>query len=254
MNKNNMVFGKNYSNIYDLIYKKKNYNSEVFYIENIINKFYKKKLKEKLILDLGCGTGIHSYKLEKIGYEVIGIDQSSHMLSIARRINKGNKNIFLKKDIKNFSYSNKFSVAISMFAVIGYLISNTDLTIVFQNTYKSLKKNGVFIFDCWNGNAVLNLKPKNKSLKIKNNNNFITRQTIQELDYNNNCLKIDFFINNNKTLSKNFKETHHMRYFFLPELETYLKNVGFRKVYFYNFLSLKKITFNNWNMHVVAIK
>ena len=254
MKKNNMVFGKNYSSLYDLIYKKKNYKSEVFYIKKIINKFYKNKLKKKLILDLGCGTGIHSYKLEKIGYEVIGIDQSSHMLSIARNINKGNNNIFLKKNIKNFTFPNKFSVAISMFAVIGYIISNKDLTTVFENTYKSLKKNGVFIFDCWNGNAVLNLKPKNKSVNIKSNNKSITRKTIQELDYDNNCLKIDFLINDNKSISKKFKETHHMRYFFLPELETYLKNAGFREVYFYNFLSLKKITFNSWNMHVVALK
>lgn len=254
MNINNSVFGKHYSNIYNAIYQKKNYDLEAQYVNKIISKFYKKKLKKNLILDLGCGTGKHSYKLNKIGYDVIGLDQSSHMLKIAKIINEENNNIFLKKNITNFNYINKFSAAISMFAVIGYLTSNKELIKVFENTYKSLKKNGVFIFDCWNGNAVLNLKPKNKSLKLANKGSSITRYTKQEIDYDKNCLKIQFLINDSKSPKDISKETHFMRYFFLPELETYLKNVGFKEVYFFNFLKLKKITSNNWNMHVVAIK
>ena len=39
---------------YDLFYKKKNYDKESKFLENLIN-------KRKTILDIGCGTGLHMH-------------------------------------------------------------------------------------------------------------------------------------------------------------------------------------------------
>ena len=43
---------------YDLFYKKKNYDKESTFLENLIN-------KRKTILDVGCGTGLHMHYLEE---------------------------------------------------------------------------------------------------------------------------------------------------------------------------------------------
>jgi len=48
------VFGKNYSKVYDVLYKKKNYNKEFDLIHNKIKKHNKNC---KNVLELGCGTG-----------------------------------------------------------------------------------------------------------------------------------------------------------------------------------------------------
>ena len=48
-------FEKNYSNIYNLIYKKKNYKKEFL---NIQRSLPKKIPMVKDILDIGCGTGL----------------------------------------------------------------------------------------------------------------------------------------------------------------------------------------------------
>jgi 2-polyprenyl-3-methyl-5-hydroxy-6-metoxy-1,4-benzoquinol methylase len=70
-------FSKDYSNLYDLIYKKKKYKKEFFFIKRIINKYLKSSGN---ILDLGCGTGNYSNLMTKLGLQVVGVDKSEHML------------------------------------------------------------------------------------------------------------------------------------------------------------------------------
>ena len=41
--------------------------------------------KRKRVLDIGCGTGNFSFKLEKMDYRVVGVDVSDQMLAIARK-------------------------------------------------------------------------------------------------------------------------------------------------------------------------
>ena len=52
---------------YDLFYKKKNYDKESKFLEELIN-------TRKTILDIGCGTGLHMHYLEEKNYQVEGID------------------------------------------------------------------------------------------------------------------------------------------------------------------------------------
>ena len=77
------VFGKEYSQIYDLLYKSKDYEREVEYLNKLIKKNYKKKIKN--ILDIGCGTGKHASLLVDKGYQLHGVDMSPQMISIAKK-------------------------------------------------------------------------------------------------------------------------------------------------------------------------
>ena len=67
---------------YDLFYKKKNYDKESTFLENLIN-------KRKTILDVGCGTGLHMHYLEEKNYQVEGIDLNQGMLDVAKARVKG---------------------------------------------------------------------------------------------------------------------------------------------------------------------
>ena len=60
-----MNFKKFYSKYYNLVYKNKNYKSEVNYISRIL-KSEKKNIKN--ILELGSGTGAHAMYLLKKGF------------------------------------------------------------------------------------------------------------------------------------------------------------------------------------------
>jgi SAM-dependent methyltransferase len=152
------VFGKEYSGVYDCLYQDKNYERECDFIESAFNKF---SGKVRSILDLGCGTGGHALVLSKRGYQVVGVDISKEMLDIARR--KADKyNPFLKfieSDIRSLNIQEKFDAVISMFAVMSYQITNEDILDVCRTAENHLTSNGVFLFDCWNGSAVLTQKP-----------------------------------------------------------------------------------------------
>ena len=77
----NVIFSK-YADYYDALYRDKNYNKETQYIEKLINKFSGKKLN---ILELGCGSGSHAFKLQKKGHKIVAIDRSKKMINLAKK-------------------------------------------------------------------------------------------------------------------------------------------------------------------------
>lgn len=134
------VFGE-YSKFYDSLYRTKDYALEAKYIEDIIKK-HGIANSQKLI-DLGCGTGSHSIIWAKNGWSVIGVDRSEPMLQIARTKAK-EKNLeinFLQGDLSNFIIKEEscYDVAVSMFAVVGYLTENKSLIHLFTNIEENIK-------------------------------------------------------------------------------------------------------------------
>ncbi len=94
------------------------------------------------VLDLCCGTGYESMRLEKLGAEVTGIDFSEESIKIAKELNPNIK--FVVEDMLNdYSYVGKFHGC----AVIAGLIHlpNHKLSKVFQEVYKVINDNG-FLF------------------------------------------------------------------------------------------------------------
>ena len=61
----------------------------------------------------------------------------------------------------------KFDAVISMFSVLNYIIDYEILGRLFKNIYTSLKKDGLFVFDVWNGMAVLNYYIPKKTKVVK---------------------------------------------------------------------------------------
>ncbi len=75
------TFQNDYSELYDVIYEKKDYEEEC----NRVKKFFKYNNEINNILDLGCGTCNHSIIMSKCGYNILAIDQSLKMLEIAKK-------------------------------------------------------------------------------------------------------------------------------------------------------------------------
>ncbi|MEH2178691.1 class I SAM-dependent DNA methyltransferase [Nostoc sp.] len=114
------------------------------------------------ILDLGCGTGQLAQHLQLKGYQVTGIDCSKGMLNYARN-NAPDVN-FILADARFFELPSIFDGVISTSDSLNHVMNLEDLTNVFQNVYKSLSANGLFVFDLnmeerfetdwWNGSIV----------------------------------------------------------------------------------------------------
>ena len=168
-------FNKNYSKFYDYLYKKKDYSKEFSFIKKIIKKHLKNPTN---LMDLGCGTGEYSKLMTKLKLKVLGVDMSSHMLSIAKKKNKNNKNLkFLKSNISKLKLDKKFDIITALFHILSYQTSKKNIKNFFYNSQKNLKKNGILIFDFWYKEGVLNLKEPLRIRKVEDKKFSIYRIT-----------------------------------------------------------------------------
>ena len=172
-------FNKDYSKIYDSLYKKKNYKKEFNLIKKIIKKNF---LTPSSLLDLGCGTGEYSYLMTKLGLKVVGVDRSHQMLKIAKKkYYKNPKLKFLKSDIEKLNLKKKFDIISALFHILSYHTTKSKIESFFLKSHKHLKKNGILIFDFWNKDGVYNLQSPLRIREVETNYLKILRVTISKL-------------------------------------------------------------------------
>ncbi|MCM8784410.1 MAG: methyltransferase domain-containing protein [Candidatus Omnitrophica bacterium] len=249
-------FNSEYANFYDLIYQDKDYKKETDFLERLFKNYLKKKPES--ILDLGCGTGNHSLRLIKRGYQVTGVDISEDMVKIAKeKLNKADlKGKFLVKDIVNYKPRKKFAVVISMFAVVNYITEIKSLKRLFKNVYQSLKKNGIFIFEVWNASKVMDYLSPKSFKEIKFNNSKLIREGKIKIDKLKQICRIDYNLKLFKKdiLLKNYRETHILRIYFPYELERYLSLVNLKLINIYPSFEFRKIKDNDFHILFLAKK
>ena len=237
---------QSYAAYYDLLYQGKDYNAEANYIDFLIKKYLK---NAETILELGCGTGKHAAFLAKKGYNVWGVDISEEMVKQAKNSFEKQNDLFEKLsfslgDVRTLRLNRKFDVVSSLFHVVSYQTTNEDLQKTFSTANLHLKKDGIFIFDCWYGPAVLTDLPKVRIKRLENDFFKIVRISEPNINFNENSVEVKFniFIQdkvNNKT--KEVNETHKMRYLFKPEIEKLLNENGFSLIDKQEWLSGKQI-------------
>ncbi len=223
-------FGR-YAKYYNLLYRDKDYSAEADYIEGLIKKHVP---GAKSILDLGCGTGRHDLLLAEKGFSIMGVDLSEEMLSAANSQLQGRSTLrdvnFLCGNIQSVRIGRTFDVVLSLFHVMSYQITNQMLQDSIANAYSHLKEGGIFIFDFWYGPAVLTDRPTNRVKRLEDNEISINRTATPVLHLNDNIVDViyEVLIEDKKTRTVDtLKETHRMRYFFLPELSFVLEVTGF---------------------------
>lgn len=67
-----------FSKLYDSLFRRQMYNRMELTFE------FLKKVKIKRVIDVGCGSGRYTVELAKRGFEVVGVDFSERMISLAR--------------------------------------------------------------------------------------------------------------------------------------------------------------------------
>jgi len=248
------VFGKNYSRYYDLLYKDKDYKEEVDYINTIIKRYSTGNCKS--ILDIGCGTGKHLRFFKDAGFKVSGVDLSESMIAEAKIHLQQDNDLYCSK-ASDFNLKKKFDVIVSLFHVISYQTENTELEMVFKNIYNHLEEGGLFIFDFWYGPAVLTDPPVVKIKRLEDNELNITRITEPVMNVNGNTIDVNFEVlieDKNSHILNVIRETHKMRYLFLPEIEQYVSNAGLKLIDSFKWMMLSGLSADAWYGTVVAGK
>ena len=243
-----MQYQKYYSRYYNIVYKKKNYKSEIDYIINILGS---KIQSVKSILELGSGTGSHAYYLLKKGFKLTCVEQSKDMISNFKIRSKKVK--MINKDLKKIILKKKFDLVVSLFHVINYMVKEKDLNSFFKTASIHLKKGGYLLFDTWYYPAVKHNPPKTIKKIFKDKDLVIYRQAIpKKLSHKIYEIKYNIDILNKKNLKKlKFSEIHKIRAFDCKELDKISQKYNFEKID--NFAFLKKIYPNKYNWGAIFI-
>lgn len=241
----------NYSNYYDFFYQDKEYQKETDYIIDLLKK---NEVIKGNILEFGSGTGKHGYLLGSKGYNVYGIELSSDMVDKA----KTNSNFSCEQgDITKVRLDKSFDVVISLFHVISYQTTNNQIKSVFENAANHLPSGGLFIFDFWYSPAVYHQKPSVRIKRFKNDQISIVRVAEPDNYPNKNLVDVNynFFVKNLLDNSTNqFKETHKMRHFSIPEIDILSEMSGFERIGAEEFLTKKKPSENTWGVCITLKK
>ena len=105
--------------------------------------------EKNLVVDIACGTGKLTEILAGRGYDVMGIDLSEEMLSIAlnRRDKLGHKTLYLCQDMREFELYGTAGTFVSVGDSVNYLTSDADMVKLFKRINTFLFPRGIFVFD-----------------------------------------------------------------------------------------------------------
>jgi SAM-dependent methyltransferase len=230
-------FGADYAAAYDPLYGDKDYEGECDLVLRLLAAHGGRGPLR--LLDLGCGTGGHALPLARRGHALTGVDRAPAMLERARAKAAGlvppagvPLPVFREGDARDLDLGVRFDAILMMFAVLGYLHTNADLTAALRTVRRHLVPGGHFVFDVWNGPAVLTDPPGRRARTVASGDGRITRTTESRLDVVRHLCYVYFALEREASdgTVATWAEDHVMRFFFPLELDLALAGAGLRLV------------------------
>ncbi|WP_298511302.1 bifunctional 2-polyprenyl-6-hydroxyphenol methylase/3-demethylubiquinol 3-O-methyltransferase UbiG [uncultured Kordia sp.] len=223
---------KNSYNVGNLVYNASIYDGMNTNMDDL--PFYQRwlsKNKNARILELCCGTGRLTIPLAKDGHDITGVDITASMLEKAKvKASEAKVNIeFIEADMRTFNVSQQYDLIFIPFNSIHHLYTNDDLFQTLKAVKKHLKKDGLFIFDCFNPNIEFIVEGGKELKKITQYTTDDQREVlikeIMQYEANTQINRIEwhYFINGEFDSIQNLD----MRMFFPQELDAYLQWSGF---------------------------
>jgi len=200
---------------YHILYKNRDYSEAENFISNLVNNL---KIGENdTILDLACGKGRHSIYLNKLGFNVIGVDLSKESIAFANQY-KNKKLSFFVHDMRESMPNHTFDFVFNLFTSIGYFEDENENVKMLQSVDSYTNHNGILVIDFMNAHKVIQNLVKSE-IKIIDGISFnISRDII-----NGFIVKTIEFTDE----GENYKFQEKVQALQLSDFERYLKNTNF---------------------------
>lgn len=243
---------QDYAYYYNTFYWNKDYKMEAMQIKHLLDIY---GMAGNRLLNMGCGTGRHDIELAQMGYQCTGIDRSSLMIDIAKKSAKGMGIDFTVADVRDYRTDQRYDAVISLFHVMSYQNSNTDILDAFIAARAALDVGGLFLFDVWYGPGVLSDKPCVMVKEIEDEENRLVRIARPVMYDKENLVDVCYevlIINKISNVVKTINEVHRMRYFFRPELDLLLNSAGFDLIDNLDCHRLSETDYDSWTSFFIA--
>lgn len=131
---------------YDLLTENVDYESRCNYIHSLLAE---NGIGKGILLDLACGTGTASFLLSQKGYDMIGVDASAEMLSVAqeKKAESGEDIIFLCQKMEELDLFGTINGAVCTLDSINHVTNEATVKEIFRRVSLFMEDKGIFIFD-----------------------------------------------------------------------------------------------------------
>ena len=160
-------------------------------------------------------------------------------------------------DARSFRSLRRFDVVTSLFHVLSYQATESDLQAMIQTASVHLDAGGLFVFDFWYGPAVLWQRPTMRVKRFSNERILVTRLAEPVVHDTINIVDVNYSVFIKERASdqiQEIKETHRMRYLFLPEIDRLLNANGLELVGVEEWMTRRAPSVDSWGVCVVAKK
>ncbi len=143
---------------YHLLYEHRNEKEAKFFIDGLCK--YLNWPKKSRLIDIACGKGRHAIHLNKLGYDVTGVDLSENNVEAAKPFENETLKFHVHnmKDVFKPSY---FDGVLNLFTSFGYFEHSEDNQKSINSMAANLKKGGFIVIDYLNTVPIIeNLEEK----------------------------------------------------------------------------------------------
>ncbi|MFJ8063073.1 class I SAM-dependent DNA methyltransferase [Psychrobacillus sp. NPDC096426] len=185
----------------------------------------------KRLVDIGCGTGVLSVLFAKAGYDVIGLDLSESMLTIAqnRSIEHGTDISFVCQSMSEIEGIDEVNVAVIAIDSINYLETFEEVEETFERIFTALASGGQLFFDVHSLYKMDEIYP-NGPFTFEDEQVAYIWHTEKGEEAHSIYHDITFFVQDETGYYERFEESHYQRTYPLESYTDLLKQVGFASV------------------------
>lgn len=136
---------------YHTLYKDRDYSEAQTFMDNLTS--YLNLPENGKILDLACGKGRHSVYLNKLGYDVTGVDLSPQSIKHAKQF----ENSSLNFDVHDMTkpYPKKFDAVFNLFTSFGYFETEECDLHTIKSIKSELNETGFGVIDFMNSEYII---------------------------------------------------------------------------------------------------
>ena len=213
-----------FASVYDTFMDETPYDHWCEFIIKVLKHY---QIEDGLILDLGCGTGNITERLAAKGYDMIGVDYSSQMLSVAMEKNRSNKYdiLYLLQDMREFELYGTVRAVVSICDSINYLLEEEELEEVFRLVNNYLDPGGIFLFDFntpYKYGQIIGdttIAENREECSFIWENYYYPEEEINEYD-------LTIFVKEEGNIFKKFQENHFQRGYQVHQIKKALEKAG----------------------------
>lgn len=213
-----------FSGYYDRFAADVDYPKRAAYFDRLISRFGSRE--KGLLLDLACGTGSLSVELSRLGYEVIGVDASPAMLSLAQNRAAAAREdvLFLCQRMEALDLYGTVRTVVSALDSLNHLTQLERLSQAVSRAALFLEPGGIFVFD---------LNTPYKHREILGDNCFVYEEGDTVLIWQNRTgrgllteISLDFFTRQKNGLYQRETERFSEQAYSIEELDPVLEAAG----------------------------